>query len=90
MVKRLYPEEKSGRKEAIKRAQQITAHIRKQLTAGKEVSLRSLKKKYEEHHLTDACLCAHLGRIRRTLEKEGLTVSKVGPGRYQVERHAKV
>lgn len=90
IVKRLYPEQKSGRKDAIKLAKQITDHIHQQLTTGKEVSLRSLKKKYQEHHLTDACLCAHLSRIRRSLEKEGLPVNKVGPGRYQVERHAKV
>lgn len=89
-LKRLYPEEKAGRKEAIKLAQQITTYIRKQLLTGKEVSMKNLKKKYEKEKLSDACLCAHLSRIRKELVTEGLSITKLGAGRYKIGKQQPV
>ena len=49
---------------------------------GKPLSLKSLKKKYENLGITDACLCNHFASVRRNLIKEGVTFRKIGAGKY--------
>jgi len=84
-LEKLFPVPKKARKDILADAVKIRSHIFRKLKSGKPVSLKELKKKYQKHKVTDACLCNHLSMARKQLTREGCTVKKLGAGTYCVE-----
>ncbi len=80
---KIRPKEK--RKIMLSRAKRIQGHIRRNLLKGRVVSLKELKKKYQKHQLTTACLCTHLTIVRKELQTQGCQVVKVGGGKYAIK-----
>lgn len=86
VVKRLIPQYKRSRQDILKAATLIQKFIRNRLASGKPMSLKELKKKYQDkYQMTDACLCNHLSQIRKQLAEEGYIITKIGAGVYQAE-----
>lgn len=79
---KIFPKPKRRRRAILAEAGKIRRYITKRLLAGKPVSLKDLKAKYEMHKLTDACLCNHLSVARKVLSRDGHQFKKIGAGKY--------
>jgi hypothetical protein len=60
----------------------IQAYITKTLLKGNLLSIKDLKKKFEE--VTDTCLCNHFRKIRKELIEKGYKITKTGVN-YKIE-----
>lgn len=80
VVSRLFP--KRNRSTILKEAAGIRKFIQKAMLSGKPLSLKTLKNKYKDLGLTDACLCNHFTAIRKQLETSGSIIKKTGAGEY--------
>jgi hypothetical protein len=80
-LEKIYPVTRP-RVSILKNAKKIRQHIEKRLRDGRPVSLKSLKKRYKNCNITDACLRNHLSAVRKELAIEGKCVSKIGQGTY--------
>ena len=83
--KKIYPKTKP-RSSILKNAKKIREFIYTKLSEGKSVSLKDLKKKYKNCDITDACLCNHLSAVRKELFSCGLTIRKIGQGKYCLKK----
>lgn len=81
LVEKVYPVSRP-RQEILKVAKKIHSFIYTTLKNGLPVSLKTLKKKYKNHDVTDACLCNHLSTARKKLINEGHHIIKIGQGTY--------
>lgn len=75
---------KENRITILKRAKIIKNNIKNNLIQGKIVSLKELTEKYGKYQITTACLCNHFKQIRKELESQGYTFTKVGGGKYKI------
>lgn len=73
---------KRKRQDILKMAQAIQGHISKSFLEGEIVSLKNLNNKFAEENLTLACLCNHMAVAKKTLEKMGHRIIKIGGGQY--------
>ncbi len=78
---KIYPVTRE-RSSILKNAKKIRTFIQETFIKGKPVSLKDLKKRYENCDITDACLCNHLSAVRKLLIKNGKTIKKMGQGKY--------
>ena len=78
------PTQTRKRSRILKTSQKIRDFIKNEFLKGKVVSLQTLKKRFNRHQLTSACLCNHMKVVREELEDEGYSVKKVGGGKYQI------
>jgi len=85
-LEKVCPKPKKDRETILKTAAQIRKYIRRRLLAGKEVSLKELKKKYKDCKVTDACLCSHFAAMRKILGREGHSFEKRGAGKYCISK----
>lgn len=83
VISKLFP--KRTRSVILKDASKIRQFIRSTLLTGNSLSLKSLKKRYSELGLTDACLCGHFADVRKELESTGKSFKKTGAGEYCLE-----
>lgn len=83
-IKQIFPLPNKSRTSIVSDASKIRSYIVKKLKEGEPVSLKELKKKYENKQLTDACLCNHLSIARKLLEEQGQKFEKIGAGTYQL------
>lgn len=81
IIKKIFPVTKA-RTSILKNAKKIREFITSTLLSGEPLSLKSLKKKYKNCEITDACLCSHLSAVRKQLIKSGKIVKKIGQGTY--------
>ena len=83
-VKLIFPMPNKSRTNIVSDANKIRNYVIKRLESGKTVSLKELKKKYENKNLTDACLCNHLSGARKYLEDKGCEFEKISAGTYRL------
>lgn len=83
-MSKIYPRSTKNRESILIEAKEIREHIKQRFLSGKPVSLKELKKKYENLNLTDACLCNHMSVVRKMLSKEGYKFKKLGAGKYSM------
>lgn len=83
-IKRLFPAIKKSRKEILQESERIQKFILNKFTNGKTLSLKELKEKYKNCNLTDACLCQHMARVRKSLSRKGYDFEKLGAGVYRL------
>ena len=81
LIEKLYPVTKP-RQEILKMAKRIHDFIYKSMKNGKPISLKTLKNKYKNYEITDACLCNHFSLARKKLSEEGYEIIKTGQGTY--------
>lgn len=84
IINKLFPKSKRNRCSVLSFAKKIRSFIQEQLLAGETVSLKSLKVKFQNMKLTDACLCNHISTIRKTLSTQGHSFEKIGAGKYRL------
>lgn len=85
IIKKLYPNPKTGRSDLLKNAFKIRQHIRQTLIKGQSISLKDLRENYKQFNLTDACLSNHLSITRKELAKEGYRIKRLKAGSYKIE-----
>jgi len=78
---KIYPKSRP-RSSILKNAKKIREFIHARLSGGKPVSLKDLKNRYKNCDITDACLCNHLSAVRKQLIRGGMTIKKIGQGKY--------
>ena len=78
------PARKRCRSKLLKNSQKIRDYIESQFRNGATVSLQALMNRYKRLRITSACLCHHVKVVREQLEKDGMTIIKVGGGKYQM------
>jgi len=85
-IRKIFPKRrKRSRQNILDNAAKIEKFVKDRFHSGKELSLKELKDRYKNCNLTDACLCQHMTRIRKTLTKQGHQFKKVGAGIYRME-----
>lgn len=82
VLERVLPQSKRKRQDILKNAVRIQKFIRNRFLAKKPVSLKELKRKYEDLKMTDACLCHHVAMVKTKLVQEGNTIKKLCAGTY--------
>lgn len=70
------------RQRIINNSVKINNYIEKAFKEKKVVSLKELRKTFNE--VTLACLCNHLKKVRKSLENQGNVIIKVGGGKYKM------
>lgn len=83
IIEKIFPISIRKRVKILKDATKIRDFITKKLKKGDTMSLQLLKKRFKMFDLTDSCLCNHLAKIRKDLNKQGHNIRKIGPGEYQ-------
>lgn len=73
------------RPDIIQSARRIRKYILDTFGHGRVVCLRELKKKFKKYSLSDAALCNHVRRVKHELEKRGISIKKVGAGKYCIK-----
>lgn len=85
-IKKIFPKEnKKSRQSILNNAAKIEKFIKNRFHSGEDLSLKELKDKYKNCNLTDACLCQHMTRIRKSLTRQGHQFRKTGAGVYRME-----
>lgn len=87
VVSKVYPkaERQRQRTQLLTNAQSIKDYIRTNFTKQQAVSLKELKTKFQDLNVTDSCLCHHLKVVREELQGKGMTITKVGAGKYAIK-----
>lgn len=65
--------------------QKIRKFIKDKFLNKKEVSLKGVIKKFDNHLFTPSCFCNHIKFVRNELEKEGYEIEKIGWGIYKIK-----
>jgi hypothetical protein len=68
------------RKATLNNAKKVREFIEKKLLTGKPLSLRMIKKRFQNYSYP--CLCNHFSAIRKKVTATGCTIAKVGQGAY--------
>ena len=62
----------------------IKKSIKKQFLSRKTVSVKSIKMKYKNLHLSNATFCNYFKQTKEELQKEGYKFIKTGAGEYRI------
>lgn len=84
IVEKLYPIKVKSRTDSREAAKEIKGYIVTQFKSGEAVSLKRIKKEFQELDLTDSCLSNHLSRVRREFEEKGHQIQRIGLGKYRL------
>ncbi len=74
---------KRDRNILLKNSKIINDHIENLFRNGQIVSLKQLVNNFQKIKVSTACICNHISKIRKRLQKEGLKIVKLGGGKYQ-------
>ena len=84
ILERKIPVKIKSRKNTVKVAEQIRAHVRKALLDGRIVHLHRVAKRFEKQQLSHTTFSNHIRKVRDELILDGYNVIKVKPGQYQI------
>jgi hypothetical protein len=78
MIEKILPKNGKSRKDMLENSKKIRNYIQRELIKGKEVSLKSVRNKFKDLEITSACLCNHIKKVIKDMNKNGNRIQKTG------------
>jgi hypothetical protein len=76
----------SDRKNLLETASRIKSYVSETFLSGGVVALHDLQERFKDDNLSISCLCNHVARVRKELNKNGKKVIKVKAGHYTIKK----